>query len=226
VLTASGAPSATGAPVISGSARKGQVLSATSGVWSPSGSYSYQWQRSRSGGGSWAKIAGATRSSYALTAADVGARIDVIVTATNSNGTAAAASGPVGPVAAAPGPRARTASSLSSASAVLSVGRRVLRNSKGIPFAVAQARLVATAGDAVHRRGAASPAPVRLVAVHRARSLRGGLRAWVCAAPTGSAAPSACTAQVPVRSVTTFRLPRWMRGAVVVVVARAGRAAP
>lgn len=220
----SGAPSATGAPVISGSARQGQVLRATSGAWSPGGGSSYQWQRSTNGGGSWAKIAGATRSAYTLAAADVGARIDVVVTATNGYGTAAAASAPVGPVAAATRPRAAAAKSVSSASAVLSVGRRVLRNSKGTRFAVAQATLVAAARDAV-RRGANSPAPVRLVVVQRAGGVRGGLRAWVCAAPTGSAALGACTGRVQLRSATTFRLPRGMRGDVVVIVARTGRRA-
>jgi hypothetical protein len=57
--------------------------------------YGYQWARCPS---SCSAIAGAIGSSYTLTSADVGAKISVVVTATNSAGSAPAVAGEVGPV--------------------------------------------------------------------------------------------------------------------------------
>jgi hypothetical protein len=54
--------------------------------------YGYQWQRCDSGGASCAAVAGATSANYALVAADVGSRLRVSVTASNSYGSTAAAS--------------------------------------------------------------------------------------------------------------------------------------
>ena len=73
-------------PVISGTPRRGQVLTVTS-VWSPTGtSYAYQWQRSTDGV-TWTNI-GTSAASYTLTTAERGARIRVTVTATNAFGQA------------------------------------------------------------------------------------------------------------------------------------------
>jgi hypothetical protein len=64
------------APVISGQASVGSLLSASPGVWSPQGiSYSYQWLRRG------APIAGATAPSYRVTKKDLGAPLAVRVTA-------------------------------------------------------------------------------------------------------------------------------------------------
>ena len=83
-------------PVISGTPRRGQVLTVTS-VWSPTGtSYAYQWQRSTDGV-TWTNI-GTNAASYTLTTAERGARVRVTVTATNAFGQASATSDPVGPV--------------------------------------------------------------------------------------------------------------------------------
>ncbi|MGA9860269.1 MAG: hypothetical protein WBQ18_20550 [Solirubrobacteraceae bacterium] len=88
------------APAIAGSALQGQTLTASTGNWSPTPtSYAYQWQRSSDGGTTWSDIAGATGSTYAVPAGDLGDDIQVIVTATNSYGTGAATSATVGPVA-------------------------------------------------------------------------------------------------------------------------------
>jgi hypothetical protein len=86
-------------PAISGSANVGQTLTASTGAWSgtPPLSYAYQWQRCNPG---CANIAGATGSSYTLIAVDAGAKVRVVVTASNSAGNAQAISNKVGPVAA------------------------------------------------------------------------------------------------------------------------------
>jgi hypothetical protein len=71
------------APVVSGTATRGQVLSCTTGTWSLSPlSYAYQWYRSPS-----TAISGATSSTYTLAAGDVGLQIFCRVTATNIYGT-------------------------------------------------------------------------------------------------------------------------------------------
>jgi hypothetical protein len=86
------APSNSAAPTISGTTTFGSVLSATSGTWSGSPTYGYQWQRASSSGGSYSNISGATSSTYTLVAADVGQYLKVNVTATNSGGSTTALS--------------------------------------------------------------------------------------------------------------------------------------
>jgi hypothetical protein len=78
-------PAVTGAPV-----QDGQVLSADPGTWTgtPAITYAYQWKRCPST--SCTSIAGATLPDYALTPADVGAAIQLLVTARNSAGSATA----------------------------------------------------------------------------------------------------------------------------------------
>jgi hypothetical protein len=86
------APANTAAPAISGAASRGSALKATAGAWSGPGlAIAYQWQRNAGGG--FANISGATGSSYTLSVADEGATIRVIVTASNVDGSAQAASG-------------------------------------------------------------------------------------------------------------------------------------
>jgi hypothetical protein len=96
-------PSITSAPSISGTALSGQTLTANPGAWSGTAlSFSYQWQRCDSSGGGCANVAGATSTTDALGAADVGYTIRVVVTATNKNGAASASSAPTALVAAPP----------------------------------------------------------------------------------------------------------------------------
>src|SRR5579864_6633264 len=89
----SAAPSNTSLPSISGSARDGSLLSASHGSWtgSPTG-YAYAWERCDNVGGSCAAISGATSKQYTATTSDVGHRLRVIVTATNSTGSGTATS--------------------------------------------------------------------------------------------------------------------------------------
>ena len=91
----SGTPANTSPPVISG--QPNQVLTVGSS-WNPAGSsYSFQWQRSPDGT-TWTDIAGVNAASYSPVHADEGAKIRVIVTATNAYGTASATSAAVGPL--------------------------------------------------------------------------------------------------------------------------------
>lgn len=75
------------------------MLTASSGAWANSPtSYAYQWQRCPTGG-SCATVGGPTTSStYVLQPADVGDKIEVVVTARNSSGSGTAVSAPVGPI--------------------------------------------------------------------------------------------------------------------------------
>jgi hypothetical protein len=83
------APSNTVAPVISGTAVVGQVLTSTTGTWTGTApiTYSYQWKRG-------ATNVGTNSSTYTLVQADAGntSNITCVVTATNAGGSANATS--------------------------------------------------------------------------------------------------------------------------------------
>ena len=83
-----GAPRSSGAPAISGQARQGRTLSTTGGAWTGTGNtYTYSWLRCDASGGACAEIATATKTTYTLAKADVGATIRAKVTATNASGS-------------------------------------------------------------------------------------------------------------------------------------------
>ena len=81
-----GTPANLTIPVITGTYTSGQTLSASLGTWSnmPTLTFAYDWQRDT---GSGFNSTGTTSSLYAVTGADVGATIRVVVTATNSYGS-------------------------------------------------------------------------------------------------------------------------------------------
>src|SRR6056297_2794022 len=85
------APANTAPPAILGTPEIGATLGTDGGTWdgSPAPALSYQWRRDG------ADIAGATAASHLLSAADDGAAISVLVTATNASGTDAAISAAV-----------------------------------------------------------------------------------------------------------------------------------
>ncbi len=89
-----GAPSNTAAPAISGSVEDGRMLKASTGTWSAeeSLSYTYQWQGCDSEGESCTSIPGATSESYVSQLGDVGERLRVVVTASDSFGSTQAMS--------------------------------------------------------------------------------------------------------------------------------------
>ncbi len=79
-------------PTVSGTARDGQPLSAADGLWKGTRpmTFTYQWQYCRSG--PCTAITGATDASYRPATDQLGGKIRVLVTATNSSGSSTAAS--------------------------------------------------------------------------------------------------------------------------------------
>lgn len=90
-LVTGAAPVNTALPAITGTAKEGQLLSATTGTWTGTATitYAYQWQQCSP---SCTNISGATASTYRLVAAQVGKTIKVVLTATNGTGSASATS--------------------------------------------------------------------------------------------------------------------------------------
>ena len=83
------APTSTMAPVASGSAKRGQVVTVNAGSWTDNPtSYTYAWQRNTGSG--WVAIAGATAANYTVTSTDVNAKLRVLVTAKNAIGSSTA----------------------------------------------------------------------------------------------------------------------------------------
>jgi hypothetical protein len=93
VVSSATAPAETAPPTISGTAAVGSTLTAANGTWngSPTG-YTYAWARCDALGNACAPVAGQTAQTYAVTAADTGTTIRVVVTATNSAGSTSATS--------------------------------------------------------------------------------------------------------------------------------------
>jgi hypothetical protein len=100
--TAKNAPVNTGKPSVSGLARDGSTLGASSGRWTGPGtiSYAYRWLRCDAAGSGCASVPGAGGSNYRATTPDVGHRLRVVVTASNSAGAGEATSDATGVVAA------------------------------------------------------------------------------------------------------------------------------
>jgi Right handed beta helix region len=97
-------PFALGAPVIVGSALGGATLSITLGIWKsgPPIVFTYQWERCDDTGANCSPVGGQTGATYALTPADEGSSIAVVVTGTNTYGQLALTSAATGVVAADP----------------------------------------------------------------------------------------------------------------------------
>ncbi|HEY5286701.1 MAG TPA: RHS repeat-associated core domain-containing protein [Solirubrobacteraceae bacterium] len=80
--------------VVSGAALEGSTLTAGTGVWegSPSLSYNYQWQACNATGGECFNVPGLTERSVYLSSEGVGYTLRVVVTASNSAGSASSTS--------------------------------------------------------------------------------------------------------------------------------------
>jgi len=87
-------PVSSAAPTISGVVRSGQTLSVSPGSWSGATpmTFSIAWERCDATGANCAAVSGATALTYGLTSADVGSTVRVLVTASNSDGSAQALS--------------------------------------------------------------------------------------------------------------------------------------
>jgi len=114
------APLASVRPAISGTAEEGATLVGSDGTWSgsPPISFSYAWRRCNLAGSGCVEIPGATAKTYLPSVADVGSTLRIVVTATDSSGSAPASSDPTPLVAVRPdrfGPLVR---------ALVSSGRR------------------------------------------------------------------------------------------------------
>jgi hypothetical protein len=86
-----GAPYNTVAPAITGTLRVGNVQTVSTGTWSGSPTFTYQWQTS-SDGIAWANIDGATNSTYTITYSEANLRVRARVSGTNAVDTATASS--------------------------------------------------------------------------------------------------------------------------------------
>jgi hypothetical protein len=90
-------PNNTAPPQISGTAKVGEELSASTGTWTGGvRSYAYQWQRCDANGSSCQAVDGATSRTYGVRSVDTGNTLRVVVTATNAAGSTNATSGPTG----------------------------------------------------------------------------------------------------------------------------------
>ncbi len=108
-------PAVTASPTISGTALRGQTLTAQSGSWSGTTpiSFAFQWRRCSSSGGDCGSIGGATSQTYTLGSSDVGHTIRVQVTASNSAGSAQVVSSQTSVIAAPAAPANTAAPALS-----------------------------------------------------------------------------------------------------------------
>jgi hypothetical protein len=81
----------TALPVVSGAWTEGTTISTTTGSWSATGTFTYQWQSS-SDNSTWADISGATSTSFVLTSSEASKYVRVQVVNTTSSGAGIAQS--------------------------------------------------------------------------------------------------------------------------------------
>ena len=84
--TAASIPTNSVSPLVTGAWIQGTTLSASTGTWSSTGTFTYQWQSLASGGTTWVNIASAGSSTYLLLPGDTNKYVRVQVTNTNSAG--------------------------------------------------------------------------------------------------------------------------------------------
>jgi hypothetical protein len=195
-------------PTISGTLQVGDAVTAATGTWSgaPS-SYSYQWKRASTSGGSYTNISSATSSTYTLTDDDIGDYLKVEVNASNVNGGGTPViSSSVGPITDMPSNPTPTLGSTTS-------------TNDGFTFSITNYSatytysFVTTSGSASQSSGLVtvtglSPSSSSTITVRAARS---GYRT-AAASITGSSRVAATTTVAPVLeivvSVTTTSVPQ------------------
>jgi hypothetical protein len=94
--TAQAPPVNIAVPTISGVPVAGEFLNVSTGTWTGAEprTYAYQWQRCNAAGANCADIAGSTSPQYTVPSLDIDLTLRAVVTATNADGSKAAASAP------------------------------------------------------------------------------------------------------------------------------------
>ena len=90
-IIAAAAPTNSLLPSISGIAQVGQTLTAMVGAWTEAPTFTYQWQEDAGAG--FVDIGGETSATMVVVAGSIGFPVQVVVTGTNTEGTASATSG-------------------------------------------------------------------------------------------------------------------------------------
>lgn len=112
-------PTNTSLPWIANTPQEGVTLVVGHGAWDGSPTtYGYAWSSCDANGATCTTIAGATGTSYTLTAADVGHTLRATVTATNGSGSTTATSAPTAVVSSSSAPHMATAPSITGAARV------------------------------------------------------------------------------------------------------------
>jgi hypothetical protein len=150
-------PSNVSKPTIAGTPIQGQTLTESQGSWTSSPtSYAHRWEDCDSSGGGCSPIAGATARTYTLTSNDVGHTIRVQETASNVDGTSAAATSDATAIVRRPAP-VRPAVTVAHVNCTLTPrsNKVLLRGKKGKPGKQPNARpgmmaLVATCDQAAN----------------------------------------------------------------------------
>lgn len=220
---AQGKPSNSAEPEVLGIAVAGQTLTGTEGTWSNGPThFAFEWRRCPSNGGAGdagncTLIAGASSITYALTAADVGSTIRFRVTATNADGSSAAASNPTDVVDAAGAPVPTTLPTVTGnpvSGQTLTASTGTWSGSGTITFALQWLRcnalgkacsLIAGATSATYELASAdvvSTVRVRVVATDPVGSTRVGSATTDIVRPGPVTGCPAGTSPVPVTAVT------------------------
>jgi hypothetical protein len=94
--TAANPPTVRSLPYVAGAVRVGRTVTAINGDWAGTRplTFSYLWRRCGTGGANCVDLTAATSKTYVLTSDDLGHRMRVRVTATNSAGSSSAVSRP------------------------------------------------------------------------------------------------------------------------------------
>lgn len=196
VVSGLNAPSATSAPVISGTAREGQQVTTSDGTWNGSQpiTFSYQWLICDNNGNACHDISGATSQAYTVRAGDKGNTLRVTVKATNAGGSTSAVSGSSSGVASSDTAPASTAApsltGTATVGSVLKVNPGTWSGSTPFTFSYGWQRCDLNGSNCADIAGAASDS-YTLTAADVANRIRGAVTAANGGGKTGAfSAPS------------------------------------